>query len=90
MDHTVCRREFCPNTKAYGWSFWIKHGSLAKTIVKSGGGQHIKTSNQAEVEALRQGILEVRKLDFKGRRIVVQSDLRSQCARANAQVSPPG
>lgn len=65
---------FCPMTGAYGWCFWIKHGSPARTIVKAGGGMSIEGSNQAEIEALRQGLAAVAKLDILDKRIVIQSD----------------
>lgn len=65
---------FCPNTGAYGWCFWIKHGEPAQTILKDGGGVGLSGSNQAEIEALRQGIKTIEQLNIKGKRIVIQSD----------------
>jgi len=65
---------FCPDTGAYGWCFWIKHGSPAKTTLRSGGGLGMKGSHQAEVEALRQGLQEIETLGILGKNIVIQSD----------------
>ena len=66
---------FCPQTKAYGWCYWIKHGTPSTTVIKSGGGFRIRSSLEAEIEALRQGIREIYSMGkIKGKRIVVQSD----------------
>lgn len=65
---------FCPMTGAYGWCFWIKHGAPAQTVLHSGGGVGLSGSQQAEVEALRQGLAKVHEIGVKGKRIVVQSD----------------
>jgi ribonuclease HI len=65
---------YCPRTRAYGWCFWIKHGHPATTLLVSGGGQGLANSEAAEVEALRQGLKQVRQLEFADKRIVVQSD----------------
>lgn len=74
---------FCPDTNAYGWCFWIKHGSPAQTVVRHGGGQRIQSSHWAEVEALRQGLKWVHTLPLRGKRVVVQSD----CTGALAEIS---
>ena len=43
-------------------------------MTRTGGGLRIKSSQEAEIEALRQGLREIYGLDFNGKRIVVQSD----------------
>lgn len=68
---------YCPNTRAYGWCWWIKYGSPAKTQVGVGGGAHMQGSYQAEVEALRAGMAFIHESlpeEMKGKRIVIQSD----------------
>lgn len=65
---------FCPETKAYGWCYWIKHGTPSTTVIKSGGGLRIRSSQEAEIEALRQGLREIYAMALKGKRVVVQSD----------------
>lgn len=82
----VADASFCHRTKAYGWCFWIKHGSPATTIVKSGGGVGMKNSNEAEIEALVQGLNAVVDLGdyIIGKHVVVQSD----CTGALSRVEP--
>ena len=75
---------FCHQTLAYGWCFWLKHGSPAKTHIHSGGGIKIASSHWAEVEALRQGLKMVETMELKGKRVVVQSD----CTGALAVIVP--
>ena len=68
---------YCPTTKAYGWCWWIKYDSPAKTEIGVGGGSGLKGSYQAEVEALRAGMAFIRESlpqAMKGKRIVIQSD----------------
>lgn len=77
----------CPQTKAYGWCWWLKHGSPAKTELGVGGGIPLKGSYQAEVEALRAGLLFIRQSlaqELKGKRIVIQSD----CTGALEAIAP--
>jgi ribonuclease HI len=63
-------------TTAYGWCYWIKHGSPPETIINSGGGYGLKNSNHAEIEALLEGLEIIKSLGDKlqGRFVVVQSD----------------
>ncbi len=63
-------------TKAYGWCVWIKYGSPAQTIVRSGGGIGIANSTEAEYQALAEGMKCVIELgnDTINKNIVVQSD----------------
>lgn len=68
---------YCPNTQAYGWCWWLKHGSPPETKVGVGGGTRIRGSSQAETEALRAGLAFVRDTlgpVLQGKRVVVQSD----------------
>lgn len=82
----VADASFCHRTKAYGWCYWIKYGVTPTTIIKSGGGIGLPNSNEAEVEALVQGLNAIVDLDDKilGKHIVVQSD----CTGALARVQP--
>ena len=77
----------CPRTKAYGWCWWLKHGRPAKTELGVGGGLPLKGSYQAEVEALRAGLLFIQQSlskELKGKRIVIQSD----CTGALEAIKP--
>lgn len=82
----VADASFCHTTKAYGWCFWIKHGVKPTTIVKSGGGIGLPNSNEAEVEALVQGLKEVENMGeaMHKKYIVVQSD----CTGALTRIEP--
>lgn len=78
---------YCPTTKAYGWCWWIKYGSPAKTKIGVGGGASMQGSYQAEVEALRAGMafLYNHLLDeMQEKRIVIQSD----CTGALEAIKP--
>lgn len=67
---------FCPDTRAWGWAAWCKHGAPAVTIRRSGGGFGCPGSNHAESLALRHGIgvLLNEDIDLVGKIIVIQSD----------------
>lgn len=65
---------FCPDTKAYGWCFWIQGPGMKSPLVKSGGGLRIRSSQEAETEALRQGLRAIYSMDLADVYILVQSD----------------
>lgn len=84
----IADASFCHVTKAYGWCFWIKHGSPATTIVKSGGGVGIANSGEAELEALMQGLREIEALGtgMHKKYIVVQSDCTGALTRLDTRL----
>lgn len=47
---------YCPQTGAFGWAAWIKHGTPARTLRLSGGG-YIEHSVAAECHALEQALV---------------------------------
>ena len=74
---------YCNRTLAYGWGVWVKYTDAAgvvRSVYGAGGGVGIKSSSDAEVEALRQGLYAVERLGVnvtRGKKIVVQSDCTS-------------
>lgn len=76
---------FCPDTKAWGYGFWVKWGAPAQTHVGHGGGAHCPGSLEAEVRALEAALewitSECIPGDTKGKFIVVQSDCTGALAR---------
>lgn len=71
-----CDASFCPQTKAYGWAMWAKHGTPATTERESGSGQGALNSTDAELVALTEGIKALirNEVPIAGRIIVIQSD----------------
>lgn len=66
---------WCPKTRAFGWAFWVKYDSPAKTLTRTGGGIGIESATAAEIIALMYGIGFIEEnIPFGGKNIVVQSD----------------
>lgn len=64
---------FCPDTRAYGWCYWIKYDE-GRSVVESGGGTNIVSAEHAEIEGLKQAIKEVKRMVFFDKIIVIQCD----------------
>lgn len=84
----VADASFDHGTKAYGWCYWIKYGTTPTTIVKSGGGIGMKNSNEAEIEALLQGLTAIQGLGdaFHKKYVVVQSDCTGALTRVEEKL----
>lgn len=69
---------FCPDTKAWGYGWWIKYGSPAITRTGSGGGLGIVNSNEAEIGAIKAALQWVednlKGPDTLNKVLVLQSD----------------
>ena len=76
---------YCPDTRAYGYGWWVKYGAPAQTRTGHGGGLFIENSTHAEVHALEAGLTFILgELDLTQRIVVVQSDCTGALAKIEA------
>lgn len=78
---------YCPQTGAFGWAAWIKHGTPAQTLRLSGGG-HIEHSVAAECHALEQALvmlIDNAAINLSRVIVVVESDCVGALNKIRAQ-----
>lgn len=81
---------FCPDTKAWGYGWWIKFGDPVQTREGHGGGLGMESSLLAEVGALRAALewvkTELLPADLKDKRLVIQSDCTGALAAIQTEL----
>lgn len=75
---------YCPDTGAWGWAAWCKHGAPAETLRHHGGGFGCPGSHTAEVRGIEAGIAMVAaQVDIVGKTVIIQCDCKSALRQAD-------
>lgn len=74
---------FCPDTRTFGFAFWIKYGRPAVTVRASGGGYDMANSTEAEYQGILFALafIEENGIPIAGKTVVVQCDCLAALGR---------
>lgn len=74
---------FCPETKAYGCAYWIKHSPNVEPLLNSFGGVGIQNIGKAETLAIEEAVKAAEEFIEIDSVVVIQSDSTEALSQVN-------